>query len=149
MTKLTDSYTAFRALVALTLTGYNELPNPYNIEDNSSLFLRKGYGVAYGAGENTFRRATRNYSATHEFTVTLTTLNTATENNVTAFANVQATLFGVADTLIKAVEDEPTLGGKVANIDWVGYEQIEAFDDMNGTNKFISLPLNFRAEYFE
>jgi hypothetical protein len=149
MSKLTDAYADFRAFVGTTLVDRKELPNAYELEDNSSLFLKHGYGVAYGDGINTSRRANGGYSASHNLIVYLTTLVTATENDVNRFVSIKASLYEIADTLIKAVETEPTLSGAVANIDWESYDQIETIIDANGTDKFMVLPLNFRIQYFE
>jgi hypothetical protein len=149
MSKLTDAFAAFRTKVALQLTGRTELPNAYEIEDNSSLFLRKGYGVAYGDGLNTRRQAScGGYSASHTFIVNLTSLVTATENDVNRFVGVKTALYEAAHELILAIETDPTLGGYVANSNWDSFDQIQTIIDMNGTDKFIALPLNFSIEYF-
>lgn len=148
MTKLTDTFDALRTTVAATLTSLNELPNPYVIENNASVFLKAGFGVSYSDGSNSNRIMTGGYDGIHAFTVTLTRQVTSTENDIDGFVSIQNQIYTDADTLIKEIRANPTLGGAVANIDWVGYEPIDYLIDENDIDKFIALPINFNASYF-
>ena len=149
MTKLTDAYAALRSFVSTALTGYTELTNPYVIEDNSGLFLRQGYGVAYNTGDTTNRRANGSYTADHYLTVTITRLVAVTPNDGAGLRTLIDSIYTTADALIKAVENNPTLTAQVAVCDWQSYGQIDFIIDEEGTDKFIALPLNFRVQYFE
>jgi hypothetical protein len=149
MSKLTDAYDALRAFVPTVLTDRTELPNPYIIENNASSFLKSGYGVSYGVGDSTNRRANGGYTGAHTFTVTLTAQVTSTENRTDAFVAVKNALYEAAHVLVEAVETNPTLTDAVTNIDWLSFDQIDYLIDENGTDKFIVLPVNFRAIYFQ
>jgi len=52
MSKVVDIKTALGTLIEATISGYTQLADAYQADDNSSLDLLKGYSIGFGPSEN-------------------------------------------------------------------------------------------------
>ena len=148
MSKISTVYDAMYTLLSSNLTGYTQIPNPYNSEQNSMLFLNKGYGLVVGTGDNTQRFATCDKkSYAREFTIVLVNQYIATEHDTDAKETAEKALLEDHATLITAIEQDADLGGNAAthlSISDGGIDFLEG-----DREKYIMLELIVNVEYFE
>jgi len=147
MSKISSVYDALHTLVSSELTGYTQLTNPYQREDNSTLFLEKGYGIAVSGGANTNRKLGGKKTYERTFQLVLTNLLAATEHDTTAKENAEKSLLEDHATLITAFERDSDLGGNAALNIALTDDGIEFLE--GGRTKYISLEITVTVEYFE
>lgn len=145
LSTVTEVYDAVAAKVGSLLPGFSRIPNPYAVDENTALLLKKGYGVAVGEGVNTKRyvgcistwRRTFNIGIVHQV------INT--ENDTEGKARVEKTVLEVQDTLLLGFERDPTLGGVVvkAEVESDSGVQYTAGDQ----GKFLALEISLEVEY--
>lgn len=112
MSKISDVITAIYSLVSTALATYNELPDPYDIEGNTELFLKKGFGISAGSGNNNQERSVScSRWTTRDFTITLTNKITTTRENTGSMKTLQKNIFEDQETLLQAFYDDRTIGG--------------------------------------
>lgn len=147
MTKISDIYDNLVTAVDTALTGYDQISNPYTPEDNSELFMEKGFGIAFGPGENSERQLACRLSVKRTFDVILINLCGTTENNLADVESFQKTMHEDQLLIIKALEKDSDLSNTSAQLKFVddrGLEFLETTD-----NKFFILQSTFMVEYFE
>lgn len=72
MTVVSTMYDAFVTRLGALLPDHRRLPNPYDIEENSELYLKQGWGLAVAGLENTNRSTTCNVSTRVTFEIPIT-----------------------------------------------------------------------------
>jgi hypothetical protein len=128
-TVITDIITNLYALVSGSLTTYNELRDPYDIENNTELFLKNGFAIAVGDGTNEEAQSTSCHRWTRRnFTITLTNKITTTRENKAAIKTLQKDLMEDQETIIQAIYDDSTLSGKVVDCKYVSDTGIQYLD---------------------
>jgi len=146
--------TGFDALVArvetvldATTNGYTRLPNPYNVEDNTELKLRKGYGVALLAATNTNRQVNCKFSVNRTMEVVLTRLYTGYEENAVDKASEEKLLLEDQYKIINDLEQDVTINGQTMYTRWESDGGIEYV--AGETGRFLMLKTQFSLEYLE
>jgi len=112
MSKATDIYNAIEILVVGSLSGYKQLPNPYELEANNELYLSKGLAIATGPGENTERFLNCSRTYRRAYIISLVNLVTANEHSVDDFQTIEKSLLDDVENIIAAFESDHTLGGE-------------------------------------
>jgi len=120
MTKISDIKSAVVTLVSSTITDYQQLSNPYAIDENSHLTLKQGFGVAVGPGRDTERYVGCLVTWERLFTIILIRQVLTTQNNVTAREVIDTALLDDHDKLRKAFYLDSTLSGKSHCLDCIG-----------------------------
>lgn len=146
-TKIADIYDAIVTKVSTELPTYARIPNPYAIDENTALFLKRSYGLAIGAGVNTQRYVGCLTSWEREYTINLITQVVNTENDTTGRASVEKDLIDAHRLLLLAFETDPSLGGiciKAIVTDDSGIQYIDGQQ-----SKFLAVELNLAVEYQE
>lgn len=151
MSIITAGYDAMIARVETVLDtvagGYTRLPNPYNIEDNTEIKLRKGYGIALLAGENTNRQVNCKFSVKRTMEIVLTRLYTQREENALTHAAVEKALFEDQFKLINDFEQDISINGTTMYTRW---ETDGGLEYVSGeTGRFLMLKTQFSLEYLE
>lgn len=127
--------------------GYFRLPNPYIIEDNTELKLKKGYGIALLAGTNTNRQVNCKFSVNRTMEVILTRLYTGYEENAVTKSDLEKLLFEDQYKIIKDFEQDITINGQTMYTRWESDGGIEFV--AGSTGRFYVLKTQFSLEYLE
>lgn len=148
MSKISTIREDLETIIDGLLTGYQKIPNPYELEKISNVILRKGYGIAFGPGANTNRQLGCQLSVDREFAIILTREVAATEHNAEARETVEKSIFEDQYLIIKAIEkDADLLGSSAANARYVSDNGLEYVGLEN--SRYFVLVSNFSTEYFE
>ena len=86
MSMVSDAYDNLLARIGSLFPaegGYHELTNPYDVEDNSNLFLVRGWGMAIGAMVNTNLLTCNTVSSTYEGKILITRELASQESDTT------------------------------------------------------------------
>lgn len=146
-TNVSNVYNAMVVIIEAQLTAYKKLPNPYDPEENSSLRLKKGYGLAFGAGVNTNRYMNCKIAVDRQFSILLVRQVSKSDHDITGHATLEKSMLEDEFLLIKAFEQDPTLGGVAVKTRFVGDTGIEFLE--GDRNKYLVLEMELGSEYFE
>lgn len=130
-----------------SLSGWNRLPNPYKPEENTELFLRQGYGVAMGPGQNTNRQVNCKFSVSRDMVVILTRKYDALENDAVGKAVTEKQLFEDQYALINDLEQDISINGQTMYTRYISDGGIEYV--RGDTDRFLILRTVFSLEYME
>lgn len=153
MSNITTAFDAIKAKMLVLfpeVSGYYQLTNPYDVEENTITMHEKGWGVALGPGTNTNRQLSCRLSVQRDITIVLTRRRYANELDTPSKESAEKSILEDQYTLIKALEKDPTINSSVSGIARFvfasdgGIETILAESDA-----FIKLVTVFNMEYFE
>jgi hypothetical protein len=145
-TAITDIVNNLYTLIGDTLTAYTELPDPYAIENNTELFLKKGFAVGIaGASNEQERSETCSRWIRRTFSFTLTNKITTTRENNTAIKTIQKSIMEDQELVLQAIYDDSTLSGKAIDITYTDDTGIQ-YLDINDI-KYFSVTSNFEILY--
>jgi len=151
MSLISDGFDALVLRIETVLdtatNGYTRLPNPYNVQDNTELKLRKGYGVALQSAENTQRNVNCKFSVSRTMEVVLTRLYTGYEENAVERASTEKLLLEDQYKIINDLEQDVTINGQTMYTRWVTDGGIEYV--AGETGRFLMLRTQFSLEYLE
>jgi len=149
MSDISTIFNAFVSELATALSGHQRLTNPYDLVDNANTTLRKGYGVAVGAGENSKRLIGSKYSVTRAINVTITRQAYAKEFDISAKDTAVKNILEDYNLVIKeAAKSDNFSTGVVA--DRLEYVSDTGIFSVNAENhKFLAITITFETEYFE
>ena len=129
MSKVSDVTDALYSLVGTALSTYNELSDPYELENNTELFLRKGYGIAINDGMNNLEQSTSCHRWTvRTYTFSLVNKITTTRENKTSMKTLQKSIMEDQETVLQAIYDDSTLGGDAVHIEYQSDTGIQYLD---------------------
>jgi len=149
MTAISSAHDAIIALIAATLPSATILPDPYQLEATTSqLFLKNGYGVTFGPGENTRSVQSCQIRLNRSFGVVLTRKVTTTENDTTAMGIIRKQIFEDQLLLIKAF-DANTLSASVSDVVFVGDGGLEVLSPDDTGGRFYVLNSLFECTYLQ
>jgi len=126
---------------------YTRLPNPYLVEDNTELKLKKGYGLALLAATNTNRQVNCKFSVSRTVEVILTRLYTGAEENASTKSDLEKLLLEDQYKIINNFEQDLTINGTTMYTRWETDSGIEFVN--GGTSRFYMLRTQFSLEYLE
>jgi len=126
MSKISDVITALYSLITTNLSDYNELPDPYDIEGNTELFLKKGFAISVNAGTNDQDRSVSCHRwTTRTFTFTLTNKITTTRENKDSMKTLQKSIMEDQETINQALYDDRTIGDVAQDAIYISDNGIE------------------------
>lgn len=146
-TKITTIYDNLVLRVQATLPSYFRIPNPYAPDENPELFLRKGFGVGIGPGENTRRLVCGFFSITRTFTIILINQVLTTDSNSTDRGNFERDLMEDHYSLLNALEVDNNLGGAAVRLNFTNDSGIQFVEGDYG--KYTLCEISFDVEYLE
>lgn len=127
--------------------GYRRIPNPYNIDNNTEINLRKGYGLAILGAENSNRQVNCVFSVNRTIEVVLTRLYTGDDELAVPRASLEKLLLEDQYKLVNNFEQDMTINGQTMYTRWVGDTGIEYVGGETG--RFFMLKTQFSLEYLE
>lgn len=149
MGKVSNVYDALASRCVAVWPSHMRLPNPYKVEENYEQVLKQGFGIAFGAGENTNRMVSCELSVRREMLVILTRKVNANESNVTARVAVEKQLFEDQKLLIDDLESNPTLNDSV-NVTSAIFVGDDGLNFVFGEkDNYIILTTRVSVEYFD
>jgi hypothetical protein len=147
MTAISDIYNAIITTVGAELPAFQRVPNPYSLDENTAILLRKAYGLAIGPGTNTERYVGCIATWQRDFTIGLVTQVVNTENDTLGRASVEIDIIQAHRLLLLAFETDPTLAGKcikaVITADG-GIDYIQG-----AQSKYLAVEITLTVEYQE
>jgi hypothetical protein len=151
MSLISSAFDAMIARLEVVLdaqaNGYTRIPNPYNLEDNTELKLKKGYGIGFLSATNTNRQVNCKFSVNRTMEVTLTRLYTGSEENASSKSNLEKLLLEDQYKIIKDFEQDITINGQTMYTRWESDSGIEFV--AGATGRFYALKTQFSLEYLE
>lgn len=147
MSKISDIIDQLHTIVSDTLTEYKEMSDAFILEDNSDLDLRLGYTILPLPANNTNRETGCRLSINRDFTITLTMRVFSTENNRTAVRTGIKDLLEDHFSLVKAIENDPSLEANAAKGLYISDEGIGII--AGERDGYLFLPILVGVEYFE
>lgn len=147
MSAVTDIYDAIVTKITSAVSDYKRIPNPYDVEANTFLHLRNGFGIEIGPGFNTERFVSCISTWQRTYNIILVKQVLTTQNNTPIRVAIEKDILDDQNTLFKAFEIDPTLGGKVIKTVVQSDSGIAflAFDNA----KFLSMQILIDVEYQE
>lgn len=147
MTKIADIYDAIITKVEATLSGYSRIPNPYELDENTAIILRKAYGLAIGSGTNTERYVGCFVTWQRDYTLGLVCQVVNTENDAVGRAMVEKDIIDAHRLLLLAFEQDSTLAGVCIKAVITDDTGVQYLTGENG--KFLAVELAISVEYQE
>ena len=111
MSAFSTIYDAVDSLVSTALPSYTKAPKSIILEENPNLLMNSGYIISWGDGQNTNRFASCKLSISRIFTISLMNKVVSLETNATQLATQEKNMFNDQLTLVRAIENDVTLGG--------------------------------------
>lgn len=146
-TKITDVYDQIASVISTALSAYTRLPNPYILDENSELFMSKGFAVGVGPGQNTERHVGCFTSIRRSFQFALMNKVVTTETNLTSLAAQEKALMEDQFLVIKALEKDPNLNASASSCKYASDSGIEFIEGERG--KYFLVTTELTVEYFE
>lgn len=147
MSKVSDVYQAYLTKIGTLLPSHSRLSNPYKPDENPSILIKQGYGLQLGPGTNTNRNMGCSLSVRREFTVVITRLYLAREDDGAAKAVTEKQLLEDAVLIQLDVERDPTINSTATSSFYISDGGIEYVS--NDTDRFLKTEIKFESEYFE
>lgn len=147
MSVISDVYDSIITKIEATLPTFQRVPNPYSLDENTAILLRKAFGLAIGAGVNTQRYVGCLTTWSRDFTIGLVTQVVNTENDTLGRAQVEVDLLDAHRALLLAFEADPSLGGQVIKAIVTTDNGIEYIQ--GAQSKYLALEISLAVEYQE
>ena len=146
-TPVADIYDAIISKIETVLPTFQRVPNPYSLDENTAILLRKAFGLAIGPGTNTERYVGCLATWSRDYTIGLIHQVVNTENDTLGRAMIEKDIIDAHRGLLLAFEQDSTLGAKCikavissdAGIDYIQGAQ----------SKYLALELVLTVEYQE
>lgn len=146
-TPVADIYEAIIDKLELVLPAFKRVPNPYSLDENTAILLRKAFGLAIGAGTNTERYVGCIATWERDYTIGLVTQVVNTENDTEGRASVEKDIIDAQRAILLAFETDSTLSTKCIKAvitDDSGINYIQGAE-----SKYLALEITLRVEYQE
>lgn len=147
MSQFTDVHNALAARIQAVLPDHQQLPNPYEPDENDSNILYKGWGIQITGANNGERFVScEKLSVIEQFTVVVTRDFIARENDVTTKTDTALALREDLQLIIDDVDSDYTLGSTaVTRSNWVSHNGVEY--TVVDRNNFLQILALFEVEY--
>lgn len=146
-TKITTIYDNLVTKLSTVLPAYVRIPNPYSPEENPELFLRKGYGIGIGTGENTRRLICGFFSINRTFNIILINQILTTDTNSNVRGSFERDLMEDHYTIVNALEVDNNLSGAAVKTIFSADSGIQFVEGEMG--KYVMCEITFEVEYLE
>jgi hypothetical protein len=146
-TKIADIYDSIVTKLETILPSFQRVPNPYALDENTAILLRKAFGLAIGPGTNTERYVGCIATWERDYTIGLVTQVVNTENDTLGRAMVEKDIIDAHREILLAFETDSTLSGqciKAVITDDGGINYIQGAE-----SKYLALEITLRVEYQE
>lgn len=146
MTTISSIRDYISSAIASQLTGSVELPDPYDLTQNPSLYLRHGYGVAIGPDANPETDLSKMWYE-QVFSVPLTIESYSVENATARVIDSQKELLENRHKVRKILESNQGMGGLSSKVSYLASSGIQLL--VSGDLRFLTITLDFAVLYSE
>lgn len=146
MTKITTITTALENIITSTLSNVVKIPNPYEPEANPQYALKYGYGIGFGAAQNSRDLLGSCIDIDRQFEVMLFQEIAKADTDAAGIQNQALALLEDEISVIKAVEAETSLG-TAKNVRYLASDPLEFLVGERG--RYFRLLTVFGFEYNE
>jgi hypothetical protein len=140
-------YDAINTVLATKLPQHRQLPNPYEVTQNTYLHLNKAYGIGVGPGQDTERYVGCLITWEQVHQIILVRRIVTTQNNTVARETLEKDLLEDWDILRKAFYLDNTLSGSAIKTTVTSHSGINFID--GDKLKFLGLEIQLVVEYQE
>ena len=147
MSRIEDIYGKCVDIIEANTTGYMRIPNPYTVDVNTYIHLRKGFGIAVGPGSDTQRFVGCLVTWERIFSIILVKQVTTTQNDIAKREIIEKDLLDDHDNLRKAFYLNSTLDSLAIKSTILDDDGINFVDGER--LKFLGLVMNLYVEYLE
>lgn len=131
-------------------SGWYQMANPYQVEQNTLATHDKGWGIALGPGSNTNRNLSCKLSINRTITVTFLRRRYANEMDIVPKETAEKQILEDQYILIKDFEKAPALNNSTSGITRFQYDSDGGIENVfEGNEAFIKLATTYNLEYFE
>lgn len=144
---ISEIYDAIIGKLETVLPAFKRVPNPYSLDENTAILLRKAFGLAIGAGTNTERYVGCIATWQRDYTIGLVTQVVNTENDTQGRASVEKDIIDAQRDILLAFESDSSLSGKCIKAvitDDSGINYIQGAE-----SKYLALEITLQVEYQE
>lgn len=146
-TSITALFDEMIARVRSVLPSAVEIPDGLNIAGQSALFLKDGFAVLIGPGQNTNRQLGCKITTSRTMTIVLTRQITTTASNAEASKVIMKRIMEDQMSLIAEFETETTMGHIVMKALYENDGGLELLVTQDQSGRFYILSSNFSVEY--
>jgi hypothetical protein len=147
MTQISNIIDRFSTLIEGQVSGVTQIPNPYEPEGNSDLWLNNGYGVGYGSADVDRREVGCKIYLRREIIVMLLRRVEANENDASGVEAIAKNVMEDELKIIKAVENDNTLNGNAIDASYIDTTPLEYLVGDRG--RYFILNIGFSVLYAE
>ena len=147
MSNISDIIDQLSTIVEAQVTGITSIPDPYDPESNNDLFLQNGYAIGFGSVQRSRTVMCNKVYLTREFQVMLFRVVAATEQDGDAIKTSSKAILEDELKIIKAVENDPDLGGYAINAAFTDGDPLQYLEGDRG--RYWQLITAFSVEYAE
>lgn len=149
MSNISDAFDAIKDLLVATFPNHLQLVNPYDLNENTTQSLLKGWGLAIGPGENSNRKLSCQLSIKRSINIPLTRVRHGSSLLVGNKETNEKLLLEDQYLLIKALEKDPTVNNNevITSMKFQNDQGIQPVFSEN--DHYIALVSTFEIEYFE
>jgi hypothetical protein len=149
MSNISDAFDAIKTLLETTFPTHKQLSNPYEVPENTTAALMKGWGLALGPGTNTNRNLSCHLSVGRTISIPITRTRHGSSLITAKNETNEKLLLEDQYLLIKAMEKDPTVNDNetITKMIFVGDDGIESV--LSDNDHFITIVSRFELEYFE
>lgn len=119
MSNITTAFDQMKLLMQTLFpesSGYYQLTNPYDVEENTITMHEKGWGIALGAGVNTNRELSCRLSLQRDISFVLTRRRYANELDTDSKESAEKSILEDQYLLIRELEKYPSLNNSTSGI---------------------------------
>jgi len=147
-TKISSIYDNLVTLIQTAIgSDYIKLPNPYLLDENAEVLLRKAFAIGFGDGTNTEKFAGCKMSVERAFPVLVINQIAATDHDTAARATAEKALMEDVFKIIKALDLDNQLSGQAADAVFSSDGGITPMEGKRG--KYFMVESQILVEYIE
>ncbi len=125
-TAITAVFDALVTRITAILPQHLRLTNPYDLVQNKETFLKKGWGLGFGAGVNSRRFNSLHFTTQRDFILTISRQYYAKESDIAAKATAEKELFEDLYLVSKDVQKHNTLNDGLYIVTYQGDNGIQS-----------------------
>lgn len=153
MTNITTAFDTIKTLLGTlfpSASGYIQLSNPYDINENTEAALSKGWGLGFGPGQNLQLEIDCRLAMQRTISITLTRRRYAKELDPSNKESAEKSIFEDQFLLLKSLETAPALDSQTSGIAGMVFSSDNGIETVIDNNDvYIKLVSEFELKYFE
>lgn len=149
MSNISDGFDAIKLAIQTLFPSHQQLTNPYDVAENTTLQLMKGWGIAFGPATNSRRKLACHLSVNRTISIPLTRVRSGSSLDTLKKETNEKLLLEDQYVLIKEMEKNVTVNNNnvITRFEYTSDNGIETV--LSDNDHYIVLVTNFEMEYLE